>query len=67
MVTGPHCTGCGRTEPDCEGCQQAFDAPRFCPACGRRLTVQVAPTRVVARCRDHGAVEAPTHGSSPRQ
>jgi len=50
---GSFCTGCGRPMSDCQGCGRALDPPRFCPECGRRMTVQVAPTGWVARCRDH--------------
>ncbi|HWD50782.1 MAG TPA: hypothetical protein VG412_00170 [Acidimicrobiales bacterium] len=49
-----YCTGCGRSEADCAGCGRALDPPRFCVACGRRLTVAVSPGGYRARCRDHG-------------
>jgi hypothetical protein len=49
---GTICTGCG--SPGCTGCGRALDPPRFCPACGRRLTVAVTPGGYRARCRDHG-------------
>ena len=55
------CRGCGRPVSECAGGCTAvgeFEAPRHCPACGRRLAVQVTPTGVTARCRDHGAVTA---------
>ena len=41
--------------PTCPGCRRPLDPPRFCPTCGRRLTVRVTPTHVHASCRDHGA------------
>jgi hypothetical protein len=50
--SGDHCTGCGATS--CSGCARTLDPPRFCPACGRRLTVMVTPGGYRARCRDHG-------------
>ncbi len=55
------CTGCGRLVAECAGACTGvgeFEAPRHCPVCGRRLAVQVTPTGVSARCRDHGAVTA---------
>ena len=49
------CTGCGRSVTECAGgCTGLYEAPRHCPVCGRRLAVQVMPTGVSARCRDHG-------------
>jgi len=48
-----HCTGCGRPVAVCAGCARALDPPRFCPECGRRMTVTVIPTGWVARCGDH--------------
>jgi predicted amidophosphoribosyltransferase len=52
-----HCTGCGKTSTECPGCVRALDPPRFCPECGRRMTVNVIPTGWVARCRDSGHPE----------
>jgi hypothetical protein len=49
-----HCTGCGK--PDCPGCHRTLDPPRFCPDCGRRLTVKVSTGGWRATCRDHGNV-----------
>ena len=49
---GPHCTSCGSVS--CIGCSRTLDPPRFCAACGRRLTVAVSPGGYRARCRDHG-------------
>jgi len=52
-----YCTGCGHPREECGGCGRQLDPPRFCPACGRRLTVRVTPLSVDARCREHGPVE----------
>ncbi|MBA3655431.1 MAG: hypothetical protein H0W70_14705 [Actinobacteria bacterium] len=52
-----HCTGCGLTSGACAGaCGRDLDPPRFCPECGRRLTVYVTPAHFTAACRDHGEV-----------
>jgi len=56
LSAGAFCTGCGRPATECTGCTPPLDPARFCPDCGRRLTVQVTPTGVTARCRDHGSV-----------
>ncbi|MGA2012936.1 MAG: hypothetical protein ABSH51_20690 [Solirubrobacteraceae bacterium] len=50
-----HCAGCGRPagEGDHGACvrrQAATDPPRYCTRCGRKLVVQVLPTRWRARC-----------------
>ena len=37
-------------------CQGAYEPPRYCSACGRRLRVVIIPTGWTARCRDHGPV-----------
>jgi hypothetical protein len=50
-----HCSGCGSAS--CAGCGRELDPPRFCPLCGRRLTVYVTPGSAVAMCRDHGEVQ----------
>jgi hypothetical protein len=53
-----HCTGCGRPSTECTGCSRALDPPRYCPDCGRRMTVTVVPTGWVARCRDHADIRS---------
>ena len=53
------CTGCGREDPACPGCNQN-DPPHYCPECGAWMAVLVTPTGWSARCRDHGEVE---HGT----
>src|SRR5207302_768851 len=30
---------------------------RYCPRCGRRMTVLVTPTRTSASCREHGHID----------
>jgi rRNA maturation endonuclease Nob1 len=45
-----YCAGCGRPAAECAGCTPAFDPPRFCATCGRRLTVRVSPAGWRARC-----------------
>ncbi|MHB8464379.1 MAG: biotin synthase auxiliary protein BsaP [Acidimicrobiales bacterium] len=58
-MTERWCSGCGRRSGDCDGsCRRPLDPPRYCPSCGRRLTVLVTPARVEARCRDHGPIGA---------
>jgi rRNA maturation endonuclease Nob1 len=52
------CTACGKSSVQCLGCERAYDPPRFCPDCGRRLTVTVIPTGWVARCRDHAELRS---------
>jgi len=53
-----HCPRCGepRTEGDHAPCDAALalEPPRFCPACRRRMTVQVRPTGWTATCSTHG-------------
>ncbi len=63
-----HCTGCGRASTECAGCTRPLDPPRFCPECGRRLTVTVTPTGWSARCRDHAELRSAgvlTDGADP--
>ena len=49
------CVGCGQPTTDCDGaCRRPLDPPRYCPHCGRRMTVLITPTRAEPRCRDHG-------------
>lgn len=43
------CSSCGNpVSGEHERC--AYDPPRFCPGCGRRLRVQVFPDGYQARC-----------------
>ena len=56
-----YCMGCGRTLGECDGsCRDPLDPPRFCPRCGRKLSVQVSPTSFAAECRVHGPPELTT-------
>ncbi|MYE67114.1 MAG: hypothetical protein F4236_02760, partial [Acidimicrobiia bacterium] len=55
---GAFCPWCG-TQERC-GCRRpAYEAPRHCPQCGRRLRVTVHPTGFHARCRRCRSVSGP--------
>ena len=53
-----HCARCGelRSGGDHAACDAAMvlEPPRYCPACRRRMTVQVRPTGWTATCSAHG-------------
>jgi hypothetical protein len=53
-----YCDRCGGTTDagDHDGCRRArvLEPPRYCPACRRRLVVQIIPTGWTARCVEHG-------------
>jgi hypothetical protein len=36
--------------------QRDLEPPRYCPACGRRMVVQVTPRGWTARCAEHGVM-----------
>ncbi|WP_407662444.1 biotin synthase auxiliary protein BsaP [Mycolicibacterium palauense] len=38
--------------------QLGLEPPRYCAACGRRMTVQVRPDGWWARCSRHGRVDS---------
>ncbi|POM24754.1 hypothetical protein BTM25_33890 [Actinomadura rubteroloni] len=58
METTTYCDRCGT--PDADGphdaCRaaRAMEPPRYCPACRRRMIVQVTPLGWTARCSEHG-------------
>lgn len=53
-----YCTGCGGrlAEGEHRPCRarRALEPPRYCPACARRMVVQVTPAGWSARCSVHG-------------
>jgi len=57
-AAGPWCDRCGRALADGghEECAAArrLEPPRFCPACRRRMRVQVLPAGWTATCVEHG-------------
>ena len=72
-----YCVRCGRPDgpagaPDggdhtaCRA-RAAYDPPRFCPACARRMVVQVSPTGWAARCSTHGPVDQSAGGAVQEQ
>ncbi|QGN57462.1 hypothetical protein GKE56_05775 [Nostocoides sp. HKS02] len=56
--TAPWCARCGeaRAAGDHAACDRALalEPPRFCPACRRRMKVQVLPRGWSAVCVEHG-------------
>jgi len=58
MTTPTFCDQCGADAAagDHHGCAQrrALEPPRYCPACRRRMVVQVLPLGWSARCVEHG-------------
>ncbi|MGW4643849.1 biotin synthase auxiliary protein BsaP [Sphaerisporangium sp. NPDC004334] len=58
LGVSPYCDHCGRLagDEDHSACQAArlMEPPRYCPACRRRLVVQVTPRGWSARCVEHG-------------
>ncbi|HEY0814104.1 MAG TPA: hypothetical protein VGE11_12555 [Pseudonocardia sp.] len=55
VPSAAYCDRCGRPgeHPACQA-QRAFEPPRYCPLCARRMVVQVTPTGWTARCSRHG-------------
>jgi hypothetical protein len=54
-----YCDRCGQPadagpHPGCVAARE-LEPPRFCPACARRMVVQVVPTGWTARCVEHGS------------
>jgi hypothetical protein len=60
VTTTAFCGHCGRPAGDHPRCAEALrmEPPRFCPACGRRMKVQVSPTSWTAQCVEHGTLES---------
>jgi hypothetical protein len=58
-----YCDGCGRPREEgdhaaCRARRAATDPPRFCPACARKLRVQVLPTGYTVECVRCGPLPA---------
>jgi hypothetical protein len=55
-----YCDRCGEPADagDHRACERSrqLEPPRYCPACRRRMKVQVLPQGWVARCIEHGAL-----------
>lgn len=71
-----YCVRCGRPDGPTDGtsgdhtacrARAAYDPPRFCPACARRMVVQVSPAGWAARCSRHGPVHQDAGGAAPGQ
>ena len=62
----PFCDGCGEplTVTGHERCvaARAYEPPRYCPQCRRRMVVQVLPAGWSARCVEHGTLA--DHGAT---
>jgi len=57
------CDRCGEpgSHPDCIRARE-LEPPRFCMHCRRRMVVQVTPTGWLARCVEHGELQAGARG-----
>ena len=59
-----YCGHCGDSldAGDHGGCSRMLELepPRYCPACRRRMVVQVTPEAWAARCVEHGERSAST-------
>ncbi|MFB9322898.1 biotin synthase auxiliary protein BsaP [Cryptosporangium minutisporangium] len=57
-----YCARCGELlgGGDHAGCVRALalEPPRYCPACRRRMVVQVTPVGWSARCSRHGSTHS---------
>lgn len=51
-------TGATVGGPTPTGASLGLEPPRFCAACGRRMTVQVRPDGWWAQCSRHGRVDS---------
>jgi hypothetical protein len=60
QMSGSYCDHCGAALADGEhaACHSAreMEPPRYCPACARRMVVQVTPGGWTARCARHGMI-----------
>lgn len=68
-MESPFCGHCGSplAEGDHAVCARRLELepPRFCPACRRRMVVQVTPDRWTARCSVHGESGDRTWAGTP--
>ena len=74
-----YCVRCGRPDGPADGAsggggdhaacraRAAYEPPRFCPACARRMVVQVSPAGWDARCSRHGPVDQGAGGAVQEQ
>jgi hypothetical protein len=49
----PRCGDAAADHPECR-IKLAYEPPRYCADCGRRLVVQVTPAGWTAKCSQHG-------------
>ncbi|MBX6358186.1 MAG: hypothetical protein IRZ05_20350 [Micromonosporaceae bacterium] len=63
------CDRCGGAlrEGSHEACVAArrLEPPRYCPACRRRMKVQVLPAGWTATCVEHGSTSSEAAGAAP--
>ena len=54
-MSAPFCDRCGqpRRAPGLPGAR-AYEPPRYCPQCARRMVVQVTPTGLDGALQPHG-------------
>ncbi|HUZ35216.1 MAG TPA: hypothetical protein VMV17_02705 [Streptosporangiaceae bacterium] len=57
----PAAPGAGAPGTGHDGCREAraFEPPRYCPRCGRRMVVKVTPTGWSSHCSQHGLTQSP--------
>jgi hypothetical protein len=64
MTVRTYCGHCGLSlaEGRHDTCARRLELepPRYCPACRRRMVVQVTPDRWTARCVEHGETAVST-------
>lgn len=72
MIGAAFCGRCGELverHAECDRAQRPgtpFDPPRFCAACGRKLTVQILPGGYSARCRRCERAQEAPQAAAPR-